>query len=134
MCSVQTPAVGAPAPVYQATRNIASVDTARGLRHAWSNPAGNNATVRAQGYIIQGSTQLLGTSYWPLQDGALPYTGERIMLSQSKPFAAEASSAVLTSTKYVREVDTMSSLTVQECSHCPANLKMLGGCSVAAPQ
>lgn len=134
MCSVQTPAVGAPAPVYQATRNIASVDTARGLRHAWSNPAGNNASARAQGYIIQDSTQLLGSSYWPLQDGALPYTGERIMLSQSKPFAAEASSAVLTSTKYVREVDTMSSLTVQECSHCPANLKMLGGCSVAAPQ
>lgn len=135
MCSAQTPAVGAPTPVVTSGRNIASIDTARGLRAAWSNPNGTNASSRAQGYVIDNSTQLMGNSYWPFQFGVnLPYTGERIMMGLAKPFTAPASSSVLTSTRYVREVDAISSLTVQECSHCPANLKMLGGCGVATEQ
>lgn len=131
MCGAQLPANGAPNPVYTADRNIASVDTVRGLHSAWSNPNGSNASSRAQAYVALGSTQLVGSAYWPFQDGALPYTADKIMLSSSKSFAMPPTSSVMSSTQYIREADGISSLMVQECSHCPANLKMLGGCGIA---
>jgi hypothetical protein len=135
MCSVQLPTVGAPAPVYYNQRNIASSEVTRGLKSAWSQPTSANASGRAQQYVAVNATQLIGTSYWPFQDGPLPYTAERIMFSQSNAFANQlASAAPLSTTNYIREADPVDSLYVQECSHCPANLKMLGGCGTPPAQ
>lgn len=132
MCSAQQPAVGAPAPVYYNQRNIASSEVTRGLKAAWSQPSSTNASGRSQAYVALNSTQLVGSSYWPFQDGPLPYTAENIMFSQDKSFANPvAAGAPLSTTQYIREVDAVDSIYVQECSHCPANLKMLGGCGIA---
>jgi len=135
MCSVQQPALGAPAPVYYNQRNIASSEVTRGLKAAWSQPAPANASGRSQQYVALNSTQLVGAAYWPFQDGALPYTAERIMFSQANSFANPVGTgSPLSTTNYIREADAVDTLNVQECSHCPANLRMLGGCGGIAAQ
>lgn len=133
MCQAQEPAYGEPIPTYDNSRNIASIQANRGIQYAWSNPDGSNASARSQGYIELKSTQLVGEAYWPFQDGALPYTGEKLIFSKDKPFAAPISSGIRSSTDYVREVDAISEIKVDECSHCPANLMLLGGCGKPRP-
>lgn len=133
MCQVQEPAYGEPIPTYDNSRNIASIHANRGIQYAWSNPNGSNASSRAQGYIELRSTQLMGEAYWPFQDGSLPYTGERLIFGKDKPFAAPISSGVRSSTDYIREVDLTDDIKVDECTHCPANLMLLGGCGKPRP-
>jgi hypothetical protein len=133
MCSVQAPAYGAPTPSYTNSRNIASIDANRGIKNVWADPNGFNASSRSQGYIVDKSTQLLGSAYWPFQDGPLPYTAEKISKGQDNAFAIVAGSSVLSATNYVREVEPVGSINAQECSHCPANLHMLGGCALPPP-